>query len=61
MARHAVRGGAELAKALRERSIIVRHFSKPRIDNFLRISIGTDAQSAALVQALVDILGQETA
>ena len=60
-ARHAVRGGAELAKALRERSIIVRHFSKPRIDNFLRISIGTDAQSAALVQALVDILGQETA
>jgi histidinol-phosphate aminotransferase len=45
--------GAELAAALRERSIIVRHFSKPaRIAPFLRITIGTDAQCDALIAAL---------
>ena len=51
-ARHAVRSGAELAKALRERSIIVRHFSKPRIENFLRISVGTAGDLERLVQVL---------
>ena len=55
-ARHPQRDGAELAKQLRERSIIVRHFKTARIDQFLRITIGTDAQCAALVAALKDIL-----
>ncbi|MGY1489444.1 histidinol-phosphate transaminase [Methylobacillus pratensis] len=56
-ARHGKRSGAELAASLRERSIIVRHFSKPaRISDFLRITIGTDAQSQALVHALKEIL-----
>jgi histidinol-phosphate aminotransferase len=47
---------AELARALRERSIIVRHFKLPRIDQFLRITVGTAAECAALVAALRDIL-----
>ena len=52
-ARHPAHDGAELAAALRERSIIVRHFSKPaRIAPFLRITIGTDAQCDALIAAL---------
>lgn len=52
-ARHPGHDGAELAAALRERSIIVRHFSKPaRIAPFLRITIGTDAQCDALIAAL---------
>ncbi|MFL9711057.1 histidinol-phosphate transaminase [Methylobacillus sp. Pita1] len=56
-ARHGERSGAELAAGLRERSIIVRHFSKPaRISDFLRITIGTDAQSQVLVHALKEIL-----
>lgn len=56
-ARHDSRSGAELAASLRERSIIVRHFSKPaRISDFLRITIGTDMQSQALVDALKEIL-----
>lgn len=56
-ARHAQRSGAELATLLRERNIIVRHFSKPaRISEFLRITIGTDEQSLALVEALQEIL-----
>jgi len=50
------RDAAELATALRERSIIVRHFKLPRIDQFLRITIGTDTECQALVNALRDIL-----
>jgi histidinol-phosphate aminotransferase len=34
----------------------VRHFKQARIDQFLRITIGTDAQCAALVAALGEIL-----
>ncbi len=44
--------------ALKERGIFVRYFEKPRIDNFLRITIGTDEQMEKLERALVDILGQ---
>jgi len=55
-ARHPQRDGAELAQALRTRGIIVRHFKLPRIDQFLRITVGTDAQCAGLTQALAEIL-----
>ena len=55
-ARHPCRDGAELAAALRARAIIVRHFRQARIDQFLRITIGTDAQCAQLVAALGEIL-----
>jgi len=56
-ARHEQRDAAQLAQALRDRSIIVRHFKLPRIDQFLRITVGTDAECKALTQALRDILG----
>lgn len=55
-ARHPERDAAELAARLRERSIIVRHFRQPRIEQFLRITIGTDAQSERLCEALATIL-----
>jgi len=56
-ARHRRYGGAELAAKLRERRIIVRHFSKPpRIEQFLRITVGTDAQCETLIAALRTIL-----
>ncbi len=55
-ARHPGRDAAELAAALRSRSIIVRHFKAPRIDQFLRITVGTDTQCAALIEALAAIL-----
>jgi histidinol-phosphate aminotransferase len=54
--RHPQRDGAQLAKALRERAILVRHFTAPRIDQFLRISIGTDQECSKLVDALKAIL-----
>jgi len=56
-ARHPGRDAAALAQALRERSIIIRHFKLPRIDQFLRITVGTDAECKALTQALRDIPG----
>ncbi|WP_324778700.1 histidinol-phosphate transaminase [Thiobacillus sedimenti] len=52
-ARHPAQDGAALAAALRDRSIIVRHFRNPaRIAPFLRVTVGTDAQCDALVAAL---------
>jgi len=54
--RHPAHDAAQLAAALRSRSIIVRHFKLPRIDQHLRITIGTDAQCEALVSALREIL-----
>lgn len=53
-ASHPKLSGAELMSYLRERKILVRHFTKPGIDNHLRITIGTDAE----MQALIDCLQQ---
>lgn len=55
-ARHPGRDAAALAAGLRERGIIVRHFRHPRIDQFLRITVGTDEQCAVLIQALAELL-----
>ncbi len=57
-ARHSQHEGAALTAALRERSIIVRHFrNPPRIAPFMRITVGTDEECAALTGALREILG----
>jgi histidinol-phosphate aminotransferase len=40
---------------LRDRKILVRYFSDARIDQFLRISIGTNEEMQALIDALVEI------
>jgi histidinol-phosphate aminotransferase len=56
LARHPARDAAQMAAALREKRIIVRHFKLPRIDQHLRITVGTDAQCGALVTALEEIL-----
>lgn len=39
----------ELFEALKEAGIFVRYFHKPGIDNYLRISIGTDAEMDELI------------
>ena len=51
-ARHKDQPGEVLAKSLREQGIIVRHFNKPRISDFLRITIGTVEQNDALIAGL---------
>ena len=51
-ARHPQHDAAELAAGLREQGVIVRHFKQARIAQFLRISIGTEEQNQALLDAL---------
>jgi histidinol-phosphate aminotransferase len=51
-ARHPQHEGAALASSLREQGVIVRHFKQARIDQFLRISVGTPEQNQALLDAL---------
>jgi histidinol-phosphate aminotransferase len=46
-----------LMGSLRERGILVRHFRAPRIENYLRITVGTDAEMDALTGALEEIMG----
>jgi histidinol-phosphate aminotransferase len=50
-----------LAQGLRERAVIVRHFKQSRIDQYLRITVGTDTECATLIAALRDILGAASA
>lgn len=47
---------AELFAMLREKHIFVRYFRTPRIDNYLRVSIGTDAQMDRFLEVLRDYL-----
>lgn len=57
-ARHPRRPAALLQQGLRERGVVVRHFAKPaRIAEYLRITIGTDAQCDDLVASLRSMLG----
>lgn len=55
-ARHPGREGAALAAALRERAVLVRHFSAPRISDYLRITVGSQAELDRLADALTEIL-----
>jgi histidinol-phosphate aminotransferase len=55
-ARHPQRAARELFAALRARGIVVRYFDKPRIDEHLRITVGTDEQCDELLAALGELL-----
>jgi histidinol-phosphate aminotransferase len=56
LAQHATNAADELADSLREKGIIVRYFAKPRIDQFLRITIGTESQNSLLIEGLKQLL-----
>lgn len=55
-ARHPAHEAQDLFQCLRAQGVLVRHFKLPRIEQFLRISIGTDEDCAALVAALKSLL-----
>ncbi|MDR1353877.1 MAG: aminotransferase class I/II-fold pyridoxal phosphate-dependent enzyme [Treponema sp.] len=57
--RHPEKTGAELFAALRERGILVRHWDKGRIADFLRVSIGTDAEMNEFLNAARQITGNK--
>ena len=54
--RHPQHDAATLAADLREQGIIVRHFKQPRIEQYLRITIGAPEQNQALIGALKGIV-----
>ncbi len=53
---HPAAPASELFLLLRQRGVLVRYFRKPRIDNFLRITVGTDEEMDILVSTLEEIL-----
>lgn len=55
-ARHPKVDAAQLAANLRQRGVLVRHFNQARIEQYLRISIGTPHQCDQLVMTLTEIL-----
>ncbi len=56
--RHRSVSGEAIFDALRAQNIIIRRWNKPRIKDYLRITVGTDAQCQTLIAALDDILGK---
>jgi len=58
-AKHKSKPAKDLFEDLRKEAIIVRYFDKPRLDNYLRISIGTDKEMQTLLNKLGLILNQD--
>lgn len=54
--RHPNHPGAALAARLRDRGILVRHFPKPRIADYLRITVGTEDACRRLLAVLGDLV-----
>jgi histidinol-phosphate aminotransferase len=54
--RHPAHQGADLARGLRERAVLVRHFAKPRISDFLRVTIGTAEECHQFLTAIDQII-----
>ncbi len=48
--------GAELFSKLKDNGVLVRHFNKPRIDNWLRISIGNEEEMGIFIEKLTNNL-----
>ncbi len=48
--------GKELYLELKKRGILVRHFDSPRINDYLRITIGTEQQMEVFIRTVKDIL-----
>ncbi|MFD2117082.1 histidinol-phosphate transaminase [Paenibacillus yanchengensis] len=43
---------------LREKGVLVRYFKQPRIDNYLRVTIGTDEEMQVLVDGIREIVSK---
>jgi histidinol-phosphate aminotransferase len=58
--RHPNHSGQQLAAALRQRAVLVRHFSGPRAADFIRITIASANELRQLTDALVELLAQRS-
>jgi histidinol-phosphate aminotransferase len=57
---HQSLAGRQIFDALRARDILVRRWDKERIENWLRISVGTMAQAERLLAVMSEIVSAET-
>ncbi len=57
-AKHSSMSGRDIYSALKEQGILVRHFNKERISDFVRITVGTDEETTVLIDKLKLILGE---
>ena len=48
--------GEELYKGLKERGVLVRHFSKQRIDDYIRVTVGNSEQMDIFIEKTKEIL-----
>ncbi len=53
---HPDHSGRVLQQGLRDRGVLVRRFERPRIQDHLRVSIGTDEEMEAMCRAMEEIL-----
>ena len=53
---HEILSGEYVYKTLKDNGVLVRHFNKPRIDDYLRITVGTDEEMKCLVNNLSKII-----
>ena len=54
--KHNTIGGKTLYEGLRQRGILIRHFDTPRLRDYIRVTIGDEAQMAAFINAMKEIL-----
>ena len=59
--RHPGIHGSELFRRLRERGVIIRHWDKPELADYNRITIGSREQMDILLREVKDILSEEVA
>ena len=57
-AKHPAIGGKQLYLTLKDRGILIRHFDKPRIADYNRITVGTEEQMETLLCAIREILNE---
>jgi histidinol-phosphate aminotransferase len=59
MVRHEDMLAKDIYQSLQDSNILVRYFNQPRLWDYIRISIGTDEQMQAVLDALKNIISQK--
>lgn len=51
-------GGEELYLKLKSKGVLIRHFNKDRISNYIRVTVGSRSEMTAFILAVKEILGE---